>query len=291
MSPVTWSTRICPRWSRSTTMSRTSSAARAGCANRKRPASVDQADELSLRDDLRPIGFADYADAELFGFLELRACTRARDDQIGLGTDRARRARAEAFGLGLGLVAAHGFEGAGEDDGLAGPFGLLGVADERRGRHFGQEIVERVAVVRLVEEIDQRLGDDRADALDRGQLGLRVVRGRDAPQFFDRTEALEQILGGDDADVADAEAEQEAWGLGRALGVDRGEEVVDALLFPPLAAEQISAVFAQAENVGGRMEPAQFNELEDRPLAKPLDVERAARHEMAQAFEALGRAD
>ena len=50
------------------------------------------------------------------------------------------------------------------------------------GETSRQQVVERLAVVRLVEEIDERLGDDGADALDRRQLGLAAFgqRGRGA---------------------------------------------------------------------------------------------------------------
>ena len=115
-------------------------------------------------------------------------------------------------------------------------------------RDFRQQVVERLAVVRLVEEIDQRLGDDRADALDGRQLGLAAFGHRGAAQLLDRAEAFEQVARGDDADVADAEAEQEARAVGLALGLDRGEEVVDRLLLPALAAEQLVAVRCE----GGR---------------------------------------
>ena len=131
--------------------------------------------------------------------------------------------------------------------------------------------------MRLVEEIDQRLGDDRADALDRRQLLLAALGHRGAAQLLDRAEAFEQVARGDDADVADAEAEQEARAVGLALGLDRGEEIVDRLLLPALAAEQFVAVLVQAEDVGGRMEPAELDELGDALLAQPFDVERAAR--------------
>ena len=48
---------------------------------------------------------------------------------------------------------------------------------------------------------------------------------------------------------------------------------------------------AEAEDVGGRVQPAELDELGDGLLAQPLDVERAARDEMAQPLEALRRAD
>ena len=86
------------------------------------------------RDDFRPVGLADDADAELLGLLELRPGSRPRNDEVGLGADRTGRSCAESLGLRFCLVAAHGFQGAREDDRLPGPFRLAGVTDERLGR-------------------------------------------------------------------------------------------------------------------------------------------------------------
>ena len=91
--------------------------------------------------------------------------------------------------------------------------------------------------------------------------------------------------------MADAEAEQEARPVRLPLRLDRGEEVVDRLLLPSLAAEQLVAELLQPEDVGGRMKPAELDEFGDRLLAQPLDVERAARHEMPEPLEPLRRAD
>ena len=159
------------------------------------------------------------------------------------------------------------------------------------GRDFGQQIVERLAVVRLVEEIDQRLGDDRADAFDRRQLRLRILGHRDAAQLLDRAEAFEQVARGDDADVADAEPEQEARPVGLALGLDRGEQIVDRFLLPALAPEQLVAVRVQAEDVGGRMEPAELDELGDRSSrpAPRCRARRATRNAAAARTAAPGR--
>ena len=63
--------------------------------------------------------------------------------------------------------------------------------------------------------------------------------------------------------MANAEAEQEAGAVRTALGLDRGEEIVDRFLLPALAAEKVGAVVAQAENIGGGVKPAQFDELGD----------------------------
>ena len=62
---------------------------------------------------------------------------------------------------------------------------------------------------------------------------------------------FEQVARGDDADVPDAEPEQETRAVGLALGLDRGEEVVDRLFLSALAAEQVAAMLVESENVGG----------------------------------------
>src|SRR6476659_5537182 len=111
------------------------------------------------------------------------------------------------------------------------------------------------------------------------------------PQLLDGAEAFEQVPRGDDADMADAKPEQQARAVGLSLGLDRGEEVVDRLLLPPLASEQFVAMVVETEDVGGRVQPAQLDELGDALLAQPFDVERAAGHEMPQPLKALRRAD
>src|SRR5689334_20248127 len=91
--------------------------------------------------------------------------------------------------------------------------------------------------------------------------------------------------------MADAKAEQQAGGIGLALCLDRGEEVVDRLFLPALAAEQFLAVRGQAEDIGGLLDPAEIEEFDEGLLAKSLDIERAAADEMLEPFEPLGGTD
>jgi hypothetical protein len=76
--------------------------------------------------------------------------------------------------------------------------------------------------------------------------------------------------------VPDAEAEEEARSVRLALGLDCGKEIVDRLLLPAFAPEQLFAMPMKAKDVGGRVQPAQLNKLYDRLLAEAFDVERAA---------------
>jgi hypothetical protein len=91
--------------------------------------------------------------------------------------------------------------------------------------------------------------------------------------------------------VADSEPEQEARPVGLPLRLDRSEQIVDRLVLPPLASDQPVAELVQAEDIGGRVKPAELDEFRDRLLAQPFDVERPARYEMPEALEALGGAD
>src|SRR3546814_7881855 len=65
---------------------------------------------------------------------------------------------------------------------------------------------------------------------------------------------LEQIACGHRADVANAEPEQQPRGVGLPLRLDRGEEIVDRLLLPPLAPEQVRAMRFEAKDVGRALE-------------------------------------
>ena len=128
----------------------------------------------------------------------------------------------------------------------------LRVADERLGRDFGQQIIEHLAVVRLVEKIDERFGDDRADALHRRKFGLAALRQCDAPQLLDGAEAFEQVAAVTMPTWRMPRPNRKRGPSGSTLGLDRGEEIVDRFLLPALAAEQIGAVVRG----GGKCPPA-----------------------------------
>ena len=100
-----------------------------------------------------------------------------------------------------------------------------------------------LAIMGFVEEI---VGLPRRP-LGRRPRPMRVRRSPLSPlaavfQRIDGAEAFEQVAGGDDADVADAEAEQQAGAVEPLARGDRRQQRVDAFLLPSFAAEQVCAV-------------------------------------------------
>src|SRR3546814_4712500 len=60
--------------------------------------------------------------------------------------------------------------------------------------------------------------------------------------------------------MADAQPEQQPRGVGRPFRLDRGEQIVDRLVLPPFAADQVAAMGLQPKNIG-------------RPLVEPRSEE------------------
>ena len=92
----------------------------------------------------------------LFGVFQFGTGAGAGYEIVGLLGDRARDLGAQAFGAGLGFVAGEAFQGAGEDDGLAGDRGVgLGPFGVENLGQFGLERGDDLQIVRLVEEVGQ----------------------------------------------------------------------------------------------------------------------------------------
>ena len=108
---------------------------------------------------------------------------------------------------------------------------------------------------------------------------------------LDSAKGADQVFRRPCADMADAQAEQEFDRIGRAFCFDSDEEIVDRLFFPPLTRQQFVAVQFQPENISRAVQPPQPEELDNRLVPQPLDVERAARHEMFQPLDALRGTD
>src|SRR5262249_11125416 len=92
------------------------------------------------------------------------------------------------------------------------------------------------------------------------------------------------------ADVANAERIDEARQLDLAPRFNRTKEVVDALVSITLALDQFVAMLVKSKDVRRLSDPAEFEKLFDLLEAEPLDVHRAARHEMAEVLDLLERA-
>src|SRR4051812_40207920 len=112
--------------------------------------------------------------------------------------------------------------------------------------------------MRLAEEVGQSLDHDLPDPVDRGELGdrLRFVRAGAAPhvtQGVDRAEMAGEQPGIRLADMADAERIDEPVETDLPARLDRGEQVLGALLPPTLAVLQLGqappVALAQGKNV------------------------------------------
>ena len=118
-----------------------------------------------------------------------------------------------------------------------------------------------------------------------------MSQGCDFPEPFERNKTLEQIARGHRADVADAQPEQQPRRVGRALGLDRGEQVVDRLVLPAFAFQDFSAFGLEPEDIGRTLQPAEREKLVDGLFPEPLDIERGAAHEMLEPLGPLRRTD
>ena len=147
----------------------------------------------------------------------------------------------------------------------------------------GGEIVEHLGVGGKGQPGGDRLGDDRADALDLGDL----VRPGGA-QGGQRAEVLRDRLGGDRAHVRDAEAEQHAPERPLARARDRRDDVLGRALLEAVELGQLLG--GQRIEVGRPAHEAELPEARDQLLAHAVDVERPARDEVPQPLEPAARA-
>ena len=110
--------------------------------------------------------------------VSLEPASAAGDHVVGLLRDRAGDLGAEPLGQRLGLGACHLLQRAGEHHRLVGDRRRRGrCAHERLDSHLRQQVVERLDVVGLAEEVDQRIDHRLADALDVVEIliGLAVL--------------------------------------------------------------------------------------------------------------------
>ena len=201
-----------------------------------------------------------------------------------LARDRSGHARAERLGLRLGFVAAHRLEAAGEHDRLAAHPRFARFDDERRRRYLGEQIVPDLPVVRLVEEVAERLDHYRADAVDRARSRLDRLRRRRraAPSAAARSAGRSTNIFIRSRAVIAPTWRMPSPNSNRAASGARFASIAASRASTDLACHpsrptQFVAVRGEPEDVGGLADPAEIEKLDQRLLAQPVDVERAAR--------------
>ena len=163
----------------------------------------------------------------------------------------------------------------------------------------GGEVVQHLAIVRFLEELAERLGDRRPDAIDRIQLlaRLSIALGRG---FHGGTPPLETaIVAGKQArvglaHVTDAERIDEPGERNAPARLDRPTQVFRLLLAPQrqrLELLQALRVLSEAKQIAGLFDQTRLEQLRYLLAPQALDVERLTADEMAQALGDLRRAD
>ena len=159
-----------------------------------------------------------------------------------------------------------------------------------------QQLIHHVPVVRFTKELDHRLRDDVADAIDGIEfvpcIALHAPRRHHLlAEVIGRAIGARQRTRRGLADVADAEREDEPVEPDGAARIDGIEQLPDARLAPALAVlqalEVLLVAFPQREHVMRPGDEAIGVEFLDDLVAQPLDVEGIARGEMLQPFDAL----
>lgn len=166
-------------------------------------------------------GLVEDGDAEGASAVELGAGVFAGDEVGGLLADGGGDASSGRFDEFLGGLSGERGERAGEDEGESGEGGG---GDFFLGGHYHFQLVQLVyqfPIARLGEELDDGLGDARADLVD-----LLQLFGGGESQGFHRAEVGGEELGGALADEADAKGKQEA---GEACGLREGELIEKGL--------------------------------------------------------------
>src|SRR4051794_6848108 len=235
---------------------------------------IEQAEEARLVED---------GDAEALSLLELRARRRAGDDVVGLLRHRRRHAAAGARDpLGRVLAREVG-QRAGEHERPAAERPLAGrraLALELRAERA--QVLDQRAQLRAGELRRDRLGHLRPDA---GRL--RDLLRRRGHERVDRAELLGEVAAGDEADLLEADREQDDPERLVLRARDRVDEPGRADLSESL--ERGELLDGQAVEVPGLADEPRLVELEHALLAEALDVHRPARGEVLEKLELLAR--
>ena len=213
------------------------------------------------RDDPRPAGLVDHVDAQLRRLLEFRSRRPGprRPDPVFADTDPATFApSASACALASSRLIVSSV-----------PVKTTVLPDTSRCAGLDHEIGRRrprasrsshaVMIVRFVKEVAERARRRSARRLSISAKSASCIRvAAHAPLRPRRaararvTKCLHQVARGDLTDVADAEPEQQPRGVRRALRLDRGEQRIDRLRLPALAARAVRRGARRA----GRCRPA-----------------------------------
>src|SRR6476620_4028717 len=172
---------------------------------------------------------------------------------------------------------------------------------ERLRPHLAQQLVDHFHIVRLGEEIGDGFGHRGSDAFDIVELGVSLARAVGRSSKHGVAEGLDAATGAreqppsDLANMRDAERIDEAVELHPPARVYCREQLRCRGLAPsvPRFEPRRGAPVApgKGEDVLRRLDQTVVVESLDVLLAKSLDVESVARHEMLEPLHALGRAD
>ena len=147
-------------------------------------------------------------------------------------------------------------------------------------------------IARFVEEIRQLLGDRRPDADDVAKRAACLGAddgGRDhagAP-FLERAVMPRQQPSVRLADPANAKRINHPFQRDVPPCLDRAGQIAGRQFAPAFAAGDLRLAFRQPEQIRRAVQPARFVKFADRFFAQSVDVERRARNEMDQPFDAL----
>ena len=149
--------------------------------------------------------------------------------------------------------------------------------------------------MRLGEEVDQRFGDDRADAVDRIDFLAPRLRACGVAQRGEIAKVARQAARIGLANMAYAERIDEAIDRNRATRLDRREYVARRDFAKALALAQWRPILAvtrgKRKNIGGGLDEAFIEKQFDLLVAEAFDVKRVTRAEMLELLDRLRRTD
>src|SRR5262245_28513043 len=172
---------------------------------------------------------------------------------------------------------------------------------ERFGPHLLQQLIDDFDIVRLGDEIGDGLGYGGTDAFDIVELGIGLAPAVAGRRKHGVAEGLDAAIGAreqppsDLTDMRDAERIDEVVELHRTARLYCREQLRRRGLPPPFPGLEprrgAPVASGKSEDVLRRLDQPVVVEGLDVLLAKPVDVEGVARHEMLEPLDPLRRAD